>query len=89
MAKLYESRPKMTYRKREKPEEELHTKKLCRLCGMVLTRTPWNSSVDLCFCSNTKCKALRQPAGTVPLVGAAITEYGAKEKKYHRGGGKR
>jgi len=54
-------------RRWDKPEEELHTEKLCYACRQSLSQEPWNTKVDILIC-NHRCGMYRVPQGSVPIV---------------------
>ncbi len=67
------------YRKRQKPEEELHTKKFCSFCRRPLDQDAWNTTVDILVCDNAKCVKYRQPAGSVPIIKTTMEQIKKEE----------
>ena len=65
---------KQSYRRMEKIEEELHSKRVCPACDRTLRREHWNTSVDILFCDNAGCPKYRHPGGTAPIIKTTMTQ---------------
>jgi len=66
----YLKNPKKPLPKKEEPEVPVW----CSACKAQLTRSPWNTKVDILYCDNYRCSKCRAPVGSVEIGYSSISD---------------